>query len=101
MLVRNRDHADAGGLRGADAVARVLDGGAALRRYSQSPRRLEIDIGCGFPTRDFFRGDGDAEEPGQPAQLEHEVDQLAVRRRGEPERPAGGEPLDGLRGAVD
>ena len=49
---------------------------------------LEVDVGRRLPARDLLGGDGGAEEPGDPARLEHGVDQLAVRRGREPEREA-------------
>src|SRR5262249_22700405 len=44
---------------------------------------------------------GGLEQPSQPGELEDEVDQRPVRRRGDAERPAGGQPPDRLLGARD
>ena len=44
VRVRDRDHRMPGGVRGADAVVRVLDRGRARRVDAQAPRRLEVDV---------------------------------------------------------
>jgi hypothetical protein len=78
---------------------RVLDGCTAPRIGAEAVRRFEIDVGRRLSARDFLGRDGRFEATREAAELEREVDQLAVRRRRETERPLGGEPTDRLGGA--
>ena len=81
----DRDDPHPRGMRGADPVARVLDGRAALGRQVESPRRLEKDVGCRLAAADLLGRDGRLEGRGETRRLEHGVDHTAVRRRRERE----------------
>ena len=63
---------------------------------AEAARRLEVDVGRRLAARDLLGGDRRAEERRDPARVEHGVDQLAVRGRGEAEREAPGHPADGV-----
>ena len=67
MRVRDRDHAHAGGVRGADPVGGVLDRGATLGSDVEAARRLEEDVRRGLAARDLLGRDGDLEVAASPA----------------------------------
>ena len=54
LRIRDRDHLHPGGVRGEDAVARVLDRDAALGRRFEAPRGLEEDVRRGLAVRDLL-----------------------------------------------
>ena len=99
VAVREREHPHACGPGGADAIVRVLDRGGVGGLDAQPARGLEVDVGRRLAAADLLRRDGRGEQVLDPEQAQRQVDQLAVRGRGQPERPAGGEPLDRLPGA--
>ena len=88
---RHRDAEHPGGLRGADAVDRVLHGETPFRRDLQPPRRGQEDGGIGLAELLVLAGDHDVEPRGEPVEGEHGQDQWHRRRRRErdpePERP--------------
>ena len=64
---------------------------------AEAPRRLEVDVGRRLAARDLLRRDRRLRRArATPSSSSDEVDQLAVRRGRERERPARGKPLDGL-----
>ena len=86
--VRDRDAAHAGGLGRADAVVGVLDRNADGGVDAETAGGLEIDVGSGLPSCDLLRGHRGRKEARDATGREHDVDQLAVRRRRKPERMA-------------
>src|SRR5207249_1705447 len=71
------------------------------RLRAEPPARFEVDVRRGLPARDFLGGHRRLERALQPRQLDHEVDQLPVRRRRDAERPVRGQALDRLDRPVD
>ena len=82
-------------------LLRVLDHEAVARVDAQPPGRLEVDVRGRLAVGDLVGRDHDREGVGQPGRLERGVDDRAVRRRRHRDRPVGGDPPDGLDGAVD
>src|SRR5262249_19080090 len=99
MRVWDRDAAHARRLRRADAVVRVLDRRALVRVDTETACDLDVHVRSRLPRGDLLRRHGRAEAVRDAAGLEHAVDDLAVRRRREPEDEVGREPPYGLDGA--
>ena len=59
---------------------------ASFWRDAEPQRRFEVDVGRGLAPRHLLGRHGRAEEPGEPGELEHGVDQRPVRRRRDRER---------------
>jgi hypothetical protein len=60
----------------------------AAGRAPSCPTALEVDVGRGLAARDLLGGDGRGEPVGDAEPVEDEVDDLAVRRGRQAERPA-------------
>ena len=84
--VRDRDHAHPGRLRRGDPGVGVLDRGGPRGLDAEPAARLEVDVRRRLAARHLLRRDGRAEVPAEARELEHEVDQLPVRRRRDAER---------------
>src|SRR5215210_6982828 len=98
--IRNRHHAHAGGLRREDAVVRILNSGSPARFSAEAAGSFEIDIRSGLSARHFFRGDSCSEVAIEPAKLEDEINDRAVRRGSNGQRPAFRKAGDCFRSAV-
>ena len=94
--VRDREHAHPRRLGRADAAVRVLDRSAALRADAEAACGLEVDVRRRLAARDLLGGDGRREVRRQPRLLERRVNELAVRRRRQPEWELRRDAADGV-----
>src|SRR3712207_6809363 len=100
VYIRNRYHAHASGLRRQDAVVRILNSGGSGRVSAEAAGSFEKDIRSGLSARHFFRGDSCSEVAIERAKLEDEVNDRAVRRGSNGQRPAFRKAGDCFRSAV-
>ena len=88
----------------APRVMPFVESSTATHGSGSTPSRRAASrytSGAGLPRATSSDESVTAKQPGEPRQLQEQVDDLPVRRRGEPERPARGEPLDRLDRPVD
>ena len=102
VRVRDRDHAHAGRVRGADPVRGVLDGGARAGLDAEPPRRLEIDVRRRLAARDLLRRDRRARR-GRAIPARSSTASISGRFEDDAtaERELRRQPPDRLDGAVD
>ena len=99
--VRDRDHAHARSVRGADAVARVLDRRAPLGRHVEPRAASRKTSGAGLPRPTSSDETVASNDACEARRVEDGVDHAAVRRRREREAERLREPRDGVDRAVD
>ena len=99
--VRDRDHQHPRGLCRPDPACRVFDCRGAGRIDLEPARRFEVDVRRRFPSLHVLRGHRHPKKRCEPGKFERAVDQFAVGRRGEPQRPAPRHPHHRFLCAVD